>query len=155
MGAFLLQSSMALFVLGSTLMDPTLIAIVEDDKAIANLLESLLSEEGYATCYYESGQAAYLGVLADPPQLIITDMQMEHDDAGLELLHRLHQHAATAQIPVILYSAAVRYLRQKVEEQAITNAVILEKPFDIQELLQQVEQGLSQGSGVEGQGSGK
>lgn len=124
---------------------PLLVVVAEDDYGIADLLDGLLTDEGYGVRVYHSGTEAYSAIAELPPHLVITDMQMEHKEAGLELLGRLRNDAATAQLPVILYSADVPFLRRKTSAVELHRCVVLEKPFDLSRLLGQIAALLSTG----------
>lgn len=60
--------------------------------------------------------------------------------AGWDLLQRLHQDAATTGIPVIVLSTSPQLLaRAEAEAARYGNMTYLEKPFDLDDLLGQVE----------------
>ncbi len=115
------------------------VAIIDDDRSIVELLDALLSEEGYDTSCWNSGVEAWEGIKREIPQLVIVDLQMEHKEAGLEVLRRIRTEPSTQHIPVILYSADTRFLRQKVKELNDDNCMTLEKPFELIGLLNRIE----------------
>lgn len=115
------------------------IAIAEDDNIIAELLAGLFADEGYTTQIYYSATDAYEGIAQELPNLIITDLQMEHQEAGLELLKRVRTNPQAKHIPIILYSANAQLLRDRARAVEYDNCVILAKPFELHDLLSTVE----------------
>jgi DNA-binding NtrC family response regulator len=119
-------------------MDRALIAIIDDERVIVDLLDGLLNDEGYDTVCYYSGSTGYEAIKEHVPSLVILDMQMEHKEAGLNVLQRMRANTATRNIPVILYSADTAFLRQKAKYIQDNNCTILEKPFDLYRLLDHI-----------------
>lgn len=123
-----------------------LILIVEDDAGILTLLEDVLSSEGYrvhSLTSWEQGVGLAL-VREIRPDLIITDMLVEGYKAGLTLITELHSETTTAHLPILLCTAA---FHAKAEVEQIFSAEInnnsikvLLKPFDLDELLEGVQQ---------------
>ena len=79
------------------------ILIIEDDPGFRDLLRLHLSASGYKVRVAEDGVAGGRAILADPPDLIISDIDMPFLD-GLELLSLLKTEESTGSIPVILLS---------------------------------------------------
>ncbi len=79
------------------------ILIIEDDPLYRDLLQRHLSARGYKVEVAEDGVAGGRALLADPPDLIISDIDMPFLD-GFELLSLLKAEESTAAIPVILLS---------------------------------------------------
>ena len=63
-----------------------LIAVVEDDPEIRELLDLLLTEEGYRTLLLPVGWDAPRIVRETRPALVIMDLWLETGDAGLNAL---------------------------------------------------------------------
>ncbi len=79
------------------------ILIIEDDPEFRDLLRRHLSARGYKVEVAEDGVAGGRALLANPPDLIISDIDMPFLD-GFELLALLKAEESTASIPVILLS---------------------------------------------------
>lgn len=75
--------------------------IVEDDKAIADLIVLYLSNDGIMTRVCESAEAARTALGTAPADLIILDINLPGMD-GFEFLHELR---ANSTVPVIIVSA--------------------------------------------------
>jgi two-component system, response regulator, stage 0 sporulation protein F len=82
------------------------ILVVDDEKHICDLYRSELEDEGYAVTVANSGQEALEQVEADPPDLIVLDIQMPGMD-GIEALEKLL--GKDKGIPIILNTAYSHY----------------------------------------------
>ena len=101
------------------------ILVVDDDRDLCDLLDSLLTAEGYRVwCVYD-GEAAWAAVQQEPPDLILSDIKMPKLD-GVTLALRLAE--ADSGIPVILMSAGF-------DDWAGVASAFLRKPFEIEDLL--------------------
>jgi CheY-like chemotaxis protein len=110
-----------------TRVDPPVILIVDDEKPVREFLIAAFEQDGFQVLEAMHGQHA-LNVLASaarPPVLVISDVMMPLV-GGVELCQRLKADPATADIPVVLMSAA----HSKASSTAGANAIIA-KPFDL------------------------
>jgi CheY-like chemotaxis protein len=119
-----------------------LIAVVNDDTAFLNLMNELLSDEGYRTILWIEGDSAFEMVRREQPALVILDIRMEHPEAGWTVLTLIKLDPATAHIPVLIVSADTRFLRDREERLYEMRCQYLEKPFELQDLLEKVESAL-------------
>lgn len=106
------------------------ILILEDDFDIANVLRSVLAEEGFATV----SSAAMLSaddVYAINPDLVILDHWLL-DGHGSKLCGQLKTNTRTMHIPVMLMSASY-HVDQLADQCRADN--YLEKPFDLDEMV--------------------
>jgi DNA-binding response OmpR family regulator len=81
----------------------TRILVIDDDIGFLDLLRMHLSSAGYEVQVAEDGVTGGRALLANVPDLIVTDIGMPFLD-GFELLALLRSDASTAAIPVILLS---------------------------------------------------
>jgi len=98
-----------------------------------------LVASGYEVIAADSGEKALIEVSVKHPQLVITDLRMEGMD-GIQLFNAIHK--INSALPVIILTAHGT-IPEAVA--ATTQGVFgfLTKPFDSQQLLEQVEQALS------------
>lgn len=82
---------------------PTIL-VVDDNAAIAGILERHLTVAGYAVVTAPDGTRALEVVSTQRPDCVLLDIMMS-DVSGLEVLRRLKADPATAAIPVILVTA--------------------------------------------------
>jgi DNA-binding response OmpR family regulator len=81
----------------------TRILIIDDDVGFRDLLRLHLSAAGYQVQVAEDGVTGGRALLAQTPDLIVSDLNMPFLN-GFELLSLLRSDAETASIPVILLS---------------------------------------------------
>lgn len=113
------------------------VLVVDDEPTIRQLLVINLLAEGIHVAAAPDGFAARQAAFADPPDLIILDVMMPGLD-GLELLRELRGDPRTADIPVVLLTA--RTTDAEVWAGWAAGAdYYLTKPFDVDELLDFIE----------------
>ena len=119
----------------------TRILIIDDDVGFRDLLRIHLSAAGYQVQVAEDGVTGGRALLADTPDLIVSDLNMPFLD-GFELLSLLRSDAETAKIPVILLSGRSDgdTMAKAVELGA---ADFLTKPVTRDQLLESIEACLS------------
>ena len=120
----------------------TLIAVVNDEPAIIELLCALLIEEGYLVVAAASGAEAHTLIRHHLPALVVLDMQMEQRDSGLALLELLRLDPATEHIPIIMCSADGQFLRENEAHLRAHGCALLEKPYNLSELLAEVQRSI-------------
>ena len=120
------------------------IAVVDDDPTMLDLLATLLSEAGYITNCWPSGLLAFERLVNDPPDLVILDLQLDDDpEAGWHILSDLRVEPRTAHIPVLVMSAHREYLnRRQYILRTRKRALTLAKPFDVDMLLERIQDAL-------------
>jgi PAS domain S-box-containing protein len=106
------------------------IVYVEDDPASQLLVRKALADIGEISVI-DNGRTALKHVLADPPELLLLDLNLP-ELKGKELLALLRQTPATREVPVIVLSASSE-LADEIDCQAR-----LAKPLDLDELRRQV-----------------
>ena len=82
------------------------ILIVDDCRPVAQILARHLDRAGYAVSFAADGVDALVSVAQKRPDCILLDLMMPVM-TGAELLHRLKQDPATADIPIVLVSSRV------------------------------------------------
>ena len=101
------------------------ILVVEDDPAIATVVEEILTAEGYEVVH--TGAAGALRLAREVrPDVILLDYAMPDMD-GAEISRRLRADRTTAAIPIILMSAHPPAARPRMP----VDAELL-KPFDLE-----------------------
>ena len=114
------------------------VLVVDDDPGLAEVIDLLLSREGYAAERAGTVREAHEHIAAIEPDLVITDLKLP-DGTGLEVISRLH--AERPELPLIMitsYSSlesAIAALRAGAVDYLI-------KPFDNDEFLHAVDRAL-------------
>ena len=111
------------------------ILVVDDDQESRNLLCEVLEASGYAPRAVADGLAAREVLNQDLEyRIVIADLQMPHE-TGLEFLRKLRQQNSKHEI--ILMSSFMSGAEKRAAKALGANA-LLEKPFQLTELLQMV-----------------
>jgi DNA-binding response OmpR family regulator len=84
---------------------PVRILAVDDSPSIRSLVGSLLAGAGYEVDVADSGEAAIQLAIADPPDVVVSDVSMGAI-SGVQLCRLLRADARTSHLPVILLTAA-------------------------------------------------
>jgi DNA-binding response OmpR family regulator len=85
----------------------TRIIVVDDDKNICDLVQYRLTVMGMQVDSYFDGETGLAAILADPPDLAIIDVMMPKLD-GLEVTRAIRANPATADLPIIIFTALGR-----------------------------------------------
>ena len=110
--------------------------LVEDDRALADLLAWHFAREGYDIERTADGDEAILLAQERTPDLVILDWMIE-GVTGIEVCRRLRRKASTAQVPIIMLTARgeesdrIRGLETGADD-------YVTKPFSPRELLARV-----------------
>jgi DNA-binding response OmpR family regulator len=112
------------------------VLIVDDEAAVADLIEAVLVQEGYTVAIARDGVQGILLARDWKPDLVLMDIMLPGLD-GTTAIRRLKSDPATAELPIVAMSAG-RTIRRQSNELADADAA-LAKPFDIDALLAQVE----------------
>ena len=112
------------------------ILIVDDEAAVADLIEAVLVSEGFTVAIARDGIQGILLARDWKPDLVLMDIMLPGVD-GTTAIRRLKSDPATADLPIVAMSAG-RTIRRQSNELADADAA-LAKPFDIDALLAQIE----------------
>jgi CheY-like chemotaxis protein len=111
------------------------ILVVDDDQESRDLLCEVLEANGYAVCAVADGLAAREVLSRDGEyRIVIADLHMPHE-SGLELLRKLRQQNSKQEI--ILMSSFIS-AAERATAKALGAHALLDKPFQLSELLQTV-----------------
>ena len=110
---------------------------IEDNRDNMILVKRVLEIEGYEVIQAASGTEGLAKALKDPPDIIITDINLPDID-GYEITSSLKKQAATAHIPVVAMTANVM---QKDRDNVFGAGCdgYISKPIDVDELPVQIE----------------
>jgi CheY-like chemotaxis protein len=121
-------------------MPTPLIVVVNDDPAFLDMMSDVLIDEGYRVLTSFNVPHALVTIREQQPDLVFLDIRMEKPDAGWTLLHTLRSGADTSKIPVIISSADEHFLAARATQLAAHRVEILEKPFDIDDMIDTIKQ---------------
>jgi DNA-binding response OmpR family regulator len=110
-------------------------AVVNDDTHFLQLMDELLTEEGYSVQRFLEGGVVYDGIRRQEPDAIILDVRMEHPETGWQLLELFKLDPHLTRKPIIVCSADVSALRERSAYLESKGCAVLPKPFDLDDLL--------------------
>lgn len=114
----------------------TRILVVDDQPELAELIKTVLGEEGYNVSVCTDGREAISRIEQEKPAAVILDVMMPETD-GFEVLRQLRTNPAGQRLPVVLMSGAWR--RNEKQRQIgttleIAPTIVLPKPFELIDL---------------------
>ena len=110
----------------------TLVLVADDSKVVRIKTGRLLAQHQYQVSYASDGLDAVQQMQAQPPDVLITDVEMPGMD-GFELTRHIRGNPQTAQLPVIMITAADD--RHRDEASAAGVSVLLGKPYSDEALI--------------------
>ena len=113
------------------------ILIVDDVPASLDLLALIIREEGYEPRPVPSGKLALAAAKADPPDLILLDINMPEMN-GFEVYERLKSDEVLKEIPVIFITALTENA-DKVKAFSMGAVDYITKPFQVEEIKSRVQ----------------
>lgn len=116
----------------------THILVVNDTPEILELFRELLEGEGYRVSLYSYAFRDLEEIKREKPDMLILDFIIGGEDHGWQLLQKLKMDPATADLPVIVCTAALRVVRELEGHLREKGVTVVLKPFDIDELLTEV-----------------
>lgn len=119
------------------------ILIVEDDPAIARLLEVYLTEKGYHILMASRGHEALEICRATPPDLIVLDVRLP-DISGYDVGIALRGSPETQNIPIVVLTAFHERSSRMTAHNLVRADYFLGKPFDIEEVYSVIRNQLSE-----------
>ena len=113
------------------------ILVVEDNDRNLKLVRDVLQFAGYDVVEARTGEQGVALATADPPDLVLMDLQLPGID-GAEALRQLRAVPATADIPVVALTAfAMKQDRERTERAGFDGYVA--KPVSVRALPDQVQ----------------
>ncbi len=117
--------------------DRPLILLAEDEPLEQRMLQTLLSDQGYATIVAESGQQAIVQAIRHRPDLVVLDLYLP-DMTGMAALREIRAFGALARIRIIVLSGYVEAEISRQARRAGADAVISKGPSPTGELLREI-----------------
>jgi CheY-like chemotaxis protein len=120
------------------------ILIIDDQSQLLSLMRRILEDEQYQVSILQNGKDAFSQMKALLPDLLILDLKLG-DVSGQDVLKQLKMDAVTADIPVIVYTAAVLEAGEVArtienDPKLYQRVYLVRKPFELDDLLTLVGQ---------------
>ncbi len=107
------------------------ISVIDDDIEMAKLVEDMLKGHGYSVSRFTSASEALVQFKKDPPQVVITDLNMK-DISGMMLLKKIHEdYPQTSSIMMTAFGS----IETAIEAMKLGAYHYIVKPFNMDELL--------------------
>jgi CheY-like chemotaxis protein len=112
----------------------SLVLVVDDEQAIREFLDDILTGEGYQVSTASNGQEALTHLATAQPDLVLLDIMMPVLD-GREVLRRMRADPTLSRVAVLVMSAAA-------DPGPLAGGFdsFLPKPFDLDRLLSAIEE---------------
>jgi CheY-like chemotaxis protein len=114
---------------------PTIL-VIDDDPAMQTVLEIVLREAGYRVEVAGNGQEGVTKLVSLRPNLVICDIMMPQMD-GVEAFQRMKDQLQEEGIPIFIITALNR--RPWFADLEAEGAVIIQKPFEIKQMLNLIQ----------------
>ena len=123
------------------------ILVIEDERALIEVLEYNLKKEGYEVLTASDGQDGLRRAQAQLPDLVVLDLMLPVME-GLEVCRQLRASARTKDIPVLMLTARSEEVDEIVGFQMGADDYVT-KPFKVKPLMQRIKALLRRQQGTE------
>ena len=121
----------------------TRILVVNDTQELLEMFRLLLEGEGYEVILSGMPILKIKEVEQIKPDLIILDIVFGDQKSGWQMLQMLKMQRATARIPVVVCTAALREVQEQEGYLVAQGVRVVYKPFDIDDLFTMISQALA------------
>ena len=112
------------------------ITVVNDHPEFLDLMAEFLNEEGYDVTTLAKHQGAFAQIKGSKPDIVICDLLFDNMPAGWAMLDMLYLDPDTRPIPIVLCSAATKMVEEVSPSLSAKGIRWLEKPFELEKLLE-------------------
>ncbi len=120
------------------------ILVIDDAQPVLNLYGEILGMEGYQVSLSRHPRSGIDEIKQTNVDLIILDLVFKGENLGVPLVKAVKVEAKTAHIPVVVCTGAIRVADEAEADLARHGVALIRKPFDIDDLLATVHDGLHQ-----------
>jgi CheY-like chemotaxis protein len=121
------------------------ILAINDDQAILDLFNDLLTDEGFQVTldvFSRSTSEILSHIRSVEPDLVIMDFIIGNEGGGWQLLQAVRMDRRTRHIPIIVCTGAARQIQELSAHLSAMRVQIVLKPFDIDHLIEMVHAAL-------------
>ena len=118
------------------------ILAINNDPAVLALLRDLLEDAGYQVATHAYVDRDLGEIEQSQPDLIILDYMWATEDASWALLQMLRLDPATANVPIVLCTGAVREVEALQPHLLEMGVTVVLKPFNIDQLVDAIRERL-------------
>jgi CheY-like chemotaxis protein len=121
-----------------------LIMVVNDSTEMLDLFKALLTDEGYKVSLQSHAVHDLEAIKEVKPDLLIVDQLIGKGSLGWELIQKMKMDSSTADIPIVVCTAAINVVKEIQARLTEKNIVVVLKPFDISEFITAVKVALGE-----------
>ena len=120
---------------------PYRVLVVEDDENLGQIMAEVLTAAGYEVQTADDGLHGFMMYVQQQPEVVLTDIQMPELD-GLEMMRCIR--VINPKVRTMYITGALnRYREALIKESKEYGALVLDKPFSRNDLLQSMDGWLS------------
>ena len=120
---------------------PYRVLVVEDDDNLGQIMVEILTAAGYEVQTADDGLHGFMMYVQQQPEVVLTDIQMPELD-GLEMMRCIR--VINPKVRTMYITGALnRYREALIKESKEYGALVLDKPFSRNDLLQSMDGWLS------------
>jgi CheY-like chemotaxis protein len=120
---------------------PYRVLVVEDDENLGQIIAEILTAAGYEVQTADDGLHGFMMYVQQQPEVVLTDIQMPELD-GLEMMRCIR--AINPKVKTMYITGALNQYREAlIKERNEYGALVLDKPFSRNALLQSMDGWLS------------
>lgn len=119
-----------------------LVIITNADQVFLDMMAEVLNDAGYDALTVKESHHAFELVRERQPALVIIELLIIDPERGLMIVNKMRLDPSTTTIPVIIASTSTPLLRDNAAHLRAKRCEMLQKPFDLEELLALVERSL-------------
>jgi DNA-binding response OmpR family regulator len=119
------------------------IAILEDEPSVRSMIHLVLTAVGYEAILIDEHGDLLAQLITTRPALVLLDLVLGGWSDGLVLAASIRADPLLRHTPIIITSAAQNILRQHADALLALRCHVLEKPFDLADLLALIEGALA------------
>jgi len=112
-----------------------MIVVIDDDNPFLTMMQEILESEGYTTVTGSVVGNAMRVIRENHPALVILDLVMQTQTAGLDVFREMRADMVLAHTPVLFLTASAQFVSEQGAEMRKQGAEVLAKPFNLVELL--------------------
>lgn len=114
------------------------VLVIDGSPAVLDLFHDLLDAEGYRVSLCPTERANLGLVKRTRPDLVVLDLVLSTGGTGQDLLWELRKDPETAGIVILVCTSTIHLLEQARERLAEDSLAVIQKPFDIDTLLETI-----------------
>ena len=116
----------------------TRVACIEDDNDLREMFGLILGDAGMDVRSWASATGAHAFLRRERQDVVLLDLHLGGERAGVHILEEMRHNPEAADSAVIICSGDTPFLHAQEEYVRSLGGAILEKPFDVDELLAMV-----------------